>query len=177
MHAQKMLFVIFVTLFYYSCIKNDNPTDTNSQNKTPSLDTSVFEIYLADTGLSYVPQPVPNESLTICDTPILDTSDFSTYDTLHHKIALTLSGMEKISVLDKLSYVFVACVNRVPVYNGRFMSLASSYVFRGPVINFSRDPYQDTLSIEIGSPPNDTLPDPRGNPIIFKALRAMNKAR
>lgn len=119
------------------------------------------------------------EDLPINDKPFLSTKDVVSYMWGDHAVNLTEEAYLKIVVnfsqglpLDGLPFVIVS--NNQRIYAGVFMSLVSSLIFDGVVIQQPFDPAIQPLFLTLGYPNEAffTGEDPRGNTILRQALEA-----
>jgi len=141
-----------------------------------------FNIYLL-TSDSPVPAVLDAESAApiLESAPLITPDDIITYSRESHIIQLTAPAMQRIKNLTVSVYgkPFAVCLDRQPVYCGKFMSLVSSVSTNMTVImQPMTSEMTDTIRIQLGYPAyffTDT--DPRPNPDILISLENAGKLK
>lgn len=137
-----------------------------------------FSIYLLarDTPVSEMPAI---SHVELADKPLISMDDIVSYTKETHEIRLTAACFERTSRLEVpvSGIVFIACVDRNPVYWGAFWTPISSVPFHsvGIVKPFPSDGH--TLKIQLGYPLQEFFEgtDPRSDPGILQSLERASK--
>ena len=169
--AQMFLgFIFAASLTAFSC---------TSPKGEPSKDEG-FAIYLPARDMPVSEMPIVS-NLELADRPIVSPGDIVSYYRDTHEIELTAEAYEGLLKLKVPTNgkVFVACVDRQPVYWGAFWAGYSSMTFDGVTIHTPLFPDRHTIQIELGYPSESFYSgeDPRSNPEIMQSLRQAGKLR
>ena len=138
-----------------------------------------FAIYLTKDNISPAATTALDQ-VKIADKPIIDENDIISYSAATYEMTLTQEAVNRLTALQvpMSGTVFIASVDKKPVYQGAFWSMASSEVFGGVIIMLSVSS-QNTISIRFnleGPFSSHYIGlDPRNDTSILVTLRQAGK--
>ena len=168
--------------------------------------TNTFRIYLPSDSSAYryiLNGKVDLSHIQLAETPLISEADIISYDVSNHVVTLKPEALVRIQEVDVdlRGTPFVVVADGQRIYLGGFMNQVSSFALRYPTIlvglRWTPDPpmYSFTIIPELHakppqlptnclvidraypSPSFGAGPDPRGDPRIKSALKALHKLR
>lgn len=153
-------------------------TDRHRAPATPLVPFSIWLI--TDPFDAGRPHQVPIEELHLTPIPLITDQHLISYDWDRHILHLTREAAKSIPIPGVWGIPFVVVADGKRIYTGAFWTGASSYMPSVPVcwsgaMSQLQNPAPD--AIQINPPPIESMPDPRSDPAIRKALGPTGKLR
>ena len=139
-----------------------------------------FALYLPSREIPVSVMPALSH-VDLADESLISVDDIISYAKETHEIELTAGAYERISKLEVPidGRVFVACIDRSPVYWGAFWTPISSISFDGVAILKPLASERHLIQLQPGYPSPEffTGEDPRPNPEILQSLLRAGKLK
>jgi hypothetical protein len=140
-----------------------------------------FAVYLTADNVSRFDMEFITD-IKLADEPVFSSDDIISYDWATHEIVLTDKAYARFNQLPRPQHglVYVACVDKAPVYWGVIWANWHGYLFDGAIIgHFPYLTAPNTIAIQVGAVGSfhSRGDDPRSNPIIKAALEKAGKLK